>query len=72
MLSNLNVILPLADLTFGTLRDGEGRKVYFWGREKVASGKLTAAAKAAATKPAGPTHSALKAPQKSPKTQPAR
>ena len=27
MLSNLNVILPLADLTLGTLRDAEGRKV---------------------------------------------
>ena len=27
MLSNLNVILPVADLTFGTLRDGVGAKV---------------------------------------------
>jgi hypothetical protein len=63
MLSNLNVILPLADLTFGTLRDAQGRKVYFWGREKVASGKLTAAAKAPA-----PT---IQAPQKT-KTQTAQ
>lgn len=72
MLSNLNVILPLADLTFGTLRDGEGRKVYFWGHEKVASGKLTAAGKAeAAAKPAAPVLPSVQAPPK-PKTQPAR
>lgn len=29
MLSNLNVIMPLADLTFGTLRNGKGVKVSF-------------------------------------------
>lgn len=27
MLSNLNVVLPLADLTFGTLRNAEGKRV---------------------------------------------
>ncbi len=32
MLSNLNVILPLADLTLGTLRDGHGRKVRLSGK----------------------------------------
>ena len=34
MLSNLNVILPLADLVLGTLRDGQGRKVRLFGRAK--------------------------------------
>ncbi len=29
MLSNLNVIMPLADLTFGTLRNGKGAKIGF-------------------------------------------
>jgi sterol desaturase/sphingolipid hydroxylase (fatty acid hydroxylase superfamily) len=32
MLSNLNVILPLADLTLGTLRDADGRKVLLFRR----------------------------------------
>ncbi|HEX5323240.1 MAG TPA: hypothetical protein VFW40_05595 [Capsulimonadaceae bacterium] len=33
MLSNLNVILPLADLTLGTLRDANGKRVQlFWHR----------------------------------------
>ena len=32
MLSNLNVILPVADLLLGTLRDGQGRKVQIWKR----------------------------------------
>lgn len=36
MLSNLNVILPLADLTLGTLRDGDGKKVRLFGRRKAA------------------------------------
>lgn len=34
MLSNLNVILPLADLTLGTLRDANGRKVRLFQRAK--------------------------------------
>jgi hypothetical protein len=33
MLSNLNVILPLADITIGTLRDTEGNKVKLFGRK---------------------------------------
>ncbi|MBV9848763.1 MAG: fatty acid hydroxylase [Armatimonadetes bacterium] len=37
MLSNLNVILPLADLTLGTLRDADGRKVRLFGRAKTAA-----------------------------------
>jgi hypothetical protein len=32
MLSNLNVILPLADLTLGTLRVGDGRRVRLFNR----------------------------------------
>ncbi len=34
MLSNLNVILPLADLTLGTLRDADGKKVQPFARRK--------------------------------------
>ncbi|MGO8673521.1 MAG: fatty acid hydroxylase [Capsulimonadaceae bacterium] len=36
MLSNLNVILPLADLTLGTLRDRNGRRVRIFGRDAAA------------------------------------
>lgn len=32
MLSNLNVILPLADLTLGTLRDANGKRINWLGR----------------------------------------
>ena len=34
MLSNLNVILPLADLTLGTLRDAKGRRVQLFRRSR--------------------------------------
>ncbi len=36
MLSNLNVILPLADLTLGTLRDSAGKRVRLFQRTKTA------------------------------------
>jgi sterol desaturase/sphingolipid hydroxylase (fatty acid hydroxylase superfamily) len=35
MLSNLNVILPLADLTLGTLRDGNGKRIGPFVRRKM-------------------------------------
>lgn len=37
MLSNLNVILPLADLTLGTLRDGDGKRVTLFARRAKAA-----------------------------------
>ena len=42
MLSNLNVILPLADITFATLRDGQGRKVSVFRRGPVTQHPPTA------------------------------
>jgi hypothetical protein len=47
MLSNLNVILPLADLTFGTLRNGDGVKVNLRSllRGKAAAKKVTSTVK---------------------------
>lgn len=43
MLSNLNVILPLADLTLGTLRDAQGRKIRPFRRPAAAPAPRTAA-----------------------------
>jgi hypothetical protein len=43
MLSNLNVILPLADLTLGTLRNGEGKRVHVFVRPKAQIAKAAPA-----------------------------
>ncbi|MBC8141079.1 MAG: sterol desaturase family protein [Armatimonadetes bacterium] len=40
MLSNLNVVLPLADLCLGTLRDAEGKRVQLFGGVKAAKAKV--------------------------------
>ena len=44
MLSNLNVLFPLADLTLGTLRDASGRRVGPWWNTRVEKAKTTQSA----------------------------
>jgi hypothetical protein len=42
MLSNLNVVFPLADLVLGTLRDAEGKRIRLWGKTQKAPKVLNA------------------------------
>lgn len=45
MLSNLNVIIPVADFTLGTLRDGQGRRILpFWKKPRAKAARRQAAA----------------------------
>lgn len=55
MLSNLNVILPLADYTLGTKRDADGKRVQLFRRAAA-----TAATKPTAPKTASPAKPAVK------------
>ncbi len=52
MLSNLNVIIPLADITLGTLRDGQGRHVRPFARRQATAVTAPPVAETPATKPA--------------------
>lgn len=42
MLSNLNVVFPLADLVLGTLRSAEGKRIRIWGATPKAPKQLNA------------------------------
>jgi sterol desaturase/sphingolipid hydroxylase (fatty acid hydroxylase superfamily) len=56
MLSNLNVILPLADYVLGTKRDETGKRIYLFGEPKKATKRRLASQTAKRTLPTNPVH----------------